>query len=429
MKIVKIEGTEILDSRGNPALEAEVVLDDGAAARASVPSGASTGEFEAVELRDGDMSRYCGLGVLKAAANINGKIAKQLAGMDAADIYAVDAAMIALDGTKDKSRLGANAVLAVSLACARAASESLKIPLYRFFGGINANRMPVPMMNVINGGAHAPNSLDTQEFMIMPVGARSFCDALRMCAEVFRSLRDILIKCGMSAAVGDEGGFAPDLQGDEDALGLILAAVERAGYRPLDDFVLAIDAASSEWKSPKGAGFYRQPKSGAEFTSDELIARWESLVSKYPIFSIEDGLGESDWLGWRSLTERLGRRVQLVGDDLFATNACRLRRGIDSQCGNSILVKPNQIGSVSETLEAVKTARAAGYSAVLSHRSGETSDDSIADLAVGLNACQIKAGAPSRGERVAKYNRLLRIERALSGSVYAGRGAFNFSYN
>lgn len=428
MKIVKVLGRQIIDSRGNPTVEAEVYLDDGTIARGTAPSGASTGEFEALELRDGDKSKFGGKGVTKAVNNINEKIAKVLVGMDASDIYAVDKAMIDLDGTKDKSNLGANAILAVSIACSRAAACSLNIPLYKFFGGINANRLPVPMMNILNGGAHATNSVDTQEFMIMPVGAKSFAEGLRWCTEVFHALQSILKKEKKATSVGDEGGFAPDLSSDEDTIEHILEAIKAAGYKPYDDFVLALDAASSEWKSKKGKGFYCQPKSQKEFTSDELIAHWESLIDKYPIYSIEDGLDEEDWEGWKKMTDKLGSKVQLVGDDLFVTNTERLKKGIDGKCGNSILIKLNQIGSVSETLEAIKMAHKAGYTAVTSHRSGETEDTTIADLAVALNTCQIKTGAPSRSERVAKYNQLLRIEEQLgSAAVYPGKKAFNFN--
>ncbi len=423
--IESVRGRQIIDSRGNPTVEAEVTLADGTAALGASPSGASTGEFEALELRDGDKARFGGKGVTKAVENINTVIAQAVVGLDAADTYAVDAAMLRADGTKDKSSLGANAILAVSIAAARAASVSLGLPLYRFLGGVNANRLPVPMMNILNGGAHASNSVDTQEFMIMPVGAPSFAEGLRWCTEVFHSLQKLLKSEGQTTAVGDEGGFAPNLTGDEDAIEHILSAVRDAGYEPGKDFVLAMDAAASEWKSEKGKGFYHQPKSGKDFTTDELIAHWEGLVERYPIASIEDGLDEEDWEGWREMTARLGSRVQLVGDDLFVTNTERLKKGIDNGCGNSILIKLNQIGSVSETLEAIKMAHKAGYTAVTSHRSGETEDTTIADLAVALNTCQIKTGAPSRSERVAKYNRLLRIEEELGGAArYPGKAAF-----
>ena len=427
LEIVDVIGREILDSRGNPTVEAEVILDDGTVGRGMAPSGASTGEFEALELRDGDKGRYLGKGVQKAVDNINDVIAEILIGMDASDIYAVDAAMIAADGTKDKSKLGANAILAVSIACARAAAQSLDIPLYRFLGGINGNRLPVPMMNILNGGAHADSSVDTQEFMVMPVGAPSFKEGLRWCAEVFHALKKLIKEMNDVTAVGDEGGFAPNsLKGDEDAIELILKAIVAAGYKPGEDFMLAMDAAASEWKSPKGKGFYKLPKAGTEYTSAELIAHWKSLVEKYPIISIEDGLDEEDWEGWQLMTKELGGKVQLVGDDLFVTNTERLSKGIALGAGNAILIKLNQIGSVSETLEAIKMAHKAGYTAVTSHRSGETEDTTIADLAVALNTCQIKTGAPSRTERVAKYNQLLRIEEELGGAAqYPGMAAFN----
>ncbi len=425
LEIEKVIGREILDSRGNPTVEAEVILADGTVGRGMAPSGASTGEFEALELRDGDKSRYLGKGVTKAVDNINTTINEVLVGMDASDIYAVDAAMIKADGTKDKSNLGANAILAVSIACARAAAISLDIPLYRFLGGISGNRLPVPMMNILNGGAHAANTVDVQEFMIMPVGAKSFKEALRMCAEVFHALAALLKAEGLATSVGDEGGFAPDLASDEEAIQYILNAVEKAGYKPGEDFMLAMDAASSEWKGA-AKGEYILPKAGTKFTSTELIAHWKKLVEKYPIISIEDALDEEDWEGWKELTKELGDKVQLVGDDLFVTNTERLKKGIDNGCGNAILIKLNQIGSVSETLEAIKMAHKAGYTAISSHRSGETEDTTIADLAVALNTCQIKTGAPSRTERVAKYNQLLRIEEELGESaVYPGMGAFN----
>ena len=426
LEIEKVVGREILDSRGNPTVEAEVYLVDGTIGRGMAPSGASTGEFEALELRDGDKGRYLGKGVQKAVSNINGPINDLLVGLDASDIYAVDAAMIKADGTKDKSKFGANAILAVSIACARAASISLDIPLYRFLGGIQGTKLPVPMMNILNGGAHADSAVDTQEFMVMPVGAPSFKEGLRWCAEVFHALKKILKDMGDVTAVGDEGGFAPNsLKSDDDAIETILKAIESAGFKPGDDFKIAMDAASSEWKSEKGKGFYHQPKSGKDFTTDELIDHWEKLIDKYPIVSIEDGLDEEDWEGWKKMTERLGKKVQLVGDDLFVTNTERLKKGIDMGCANSILIKLNQIGSVSETLEAIKMAHKAGYTAVTSHRSGETEDTTIADLAVALNTSQIKTGAPSRTERVAKYNQLLRIEEQLGDSaVYPGMGAF-----
>jgi len=427
MKIVNVYGREILDSRGNPTVEAEITLEDGTVARGTAPSGASTGEFEALELRDGDKERYLGKGVQKAVANINTTIKDAIIGLDASDTYAVDAAMIAADGTKDKSNLGANAILAVSIATARAAATSLNIPLYRFLGGVQATNLPVPMMNILNGGAHADSAVDTQEFMIMPVGAPSFKEALRWCAEVFHKLKALIKEMGDVTAVGDEGGFAPNkLASDEEAIEKILEAIKAAGFEPGKDFMIAMDAASSEWKSEKGKGFYKQPKSGKEFTSDELIAHWESLVDKYPIISIEDGLDEEDWEGWQKMTAKIGHKVQLVGDDLFVTNTERLSKGIELGAANSILIKLNQIGSVSETLDAIKMAHKAGYTAISSHRSGETADTTIADLAVALNTNQIKTGAPSRSERVAKYNQLLRIEEELGASAqYKGIKAFN----
>ena len=425
LEIVKVIGREILDSRGNPTVEAEVYLADGTVGRGTAPSGASTGEFEALELRDGDKGRYGGKGVTKAVENINTAINDAVCGLDASDIYAVDRAMIKADSTKDKSKLGANAILAVSIAAARAASISLDIPLYRFLGGISGNRLPVPMMNILNGGAHAANTVDVQEFMIMPVGAPSFKEALRWCAEVFHALAALLKSKGLATSVGDEGGFAPDLASDEEAIQYILEAVKNAGYEPGKDFMIAMDAASSEWKGSK-KGEYVLPKAGTKFTSAELIEHWKKLVEKYPIISIEDALDEEDWEGWQLLTKELGGKVQLVGDDLFVTNTERLAKGISLGCGNSILIKLNQIGSVSETLEAIKMAHKAGYTAISSHRSGETADTTIADLAVALNTCQIKTGAPSRSERVAKYNQLLRIEEELGESaVYPQMGAFN----
>ncbi len=425
--IEKVYARQILDSRGNPTVEAEVTLCDGTVGRGASPSGASTGEFEALELRDGDKSKYLGKGVLKAVENVNTIIAPALIGADAADIYGVDKIMLELDGTADKSRLGANAILAVSIAAARAASISLGVPLYKYLGGTAGITLPVPMMNILNGGAHATNTVDTQEFMIMPVGASSFAEALRWCAEVFHNLASLLKSRKLATSVGDEGGFAPNLSSDEETIETILEAVKKAGYEPGRDFMIALDAASSEWKSEKGKGFYHQPKSGRDFTSEELIEHWAQLVEKYPIVSIEDGLDEEDWEGWKKLTERLGDKVQLVGDDLFVTNTTRLSKGIANGCGNSILIKLNQIGSVSETLEAIKMAHKAGYTAVTSHRSGETEDTTIADLAVALNTAQIKTGAPSRSERVAKYNQLLRIEEELgSAAKYPGMAAFSF---
>ncbi|WP_302599505.1 phosphopyruvate hydratase [uncultured Clostridium sp.] len=425
LEIEKVIGREIVDSRGNPTVEAEVYLSDGSIGRGAAPSGASTGEFEALELRDGDKSRFGGKGVQKAVQNVNTVIAEVLRGMDPADVYAVDKAMIEADGTKDKSKLGANAILAVSIANARAAANAYGLPLYRFLGGVSGNRLPVPMMNILNGGAHAANTIDVQEFMIMPVGAESFCEGLRWCTEVFHALAALLKERGLATSVGDEGGFAPDLGSDEEAIQCILEAVERAGYKPGESFVLAMDAASSEWKSGR-KGEYLLPKSGKHFASEELIAHWKQLCGKYPIASIEDGLDEEDWEGWQKMTAELGGQVQLVGDDLFVTNTERLEKGIRLGCGNSILIKLNQIGSVSETLEAIKMAHKAGYTAIVSHRSGETEDTTIADLAVALNTCQIKTGAPSRSERVAKYNQLLRIEEELgTGAQYPGKAAFN----
>lgn len=425
LEIEKVIGREIIDSRGNPTVEAEVALADGTVAQGAAPSGASTGEFEALELRDGDKDRFGGKGVLRAVENINTTIRNAVTGLDASDLYGVDRAMIWADKTPDKSCLGANAILAVSIACARAAAAALGIPLYRFLGGVNANRMPVPMMNILNGGAHAANNVDVQEFMIMPVGAKSFREGLRWCTEVFHSLAGILKERGLATAVGDEGGFAPDLSGDEEAITCILEAVKRAGYEPGRDFVLAMDAASSEWKSGK-KGEYVLPKCGKHYTSAELVAHWKDLCDRYPVRSIEDGLDEEDWEGWQLMTRELGGKIQLVGDDLFVTNTERLTRGISQHCGNSILIKLNQIGSVSETLEAIKLAHRAGYTAVVSHRSGETEDTTIADLAVALNAGQIKTGAPSRSERVAKYNQLLRIEEDLgAGAMYPGMEAFH----
>ncbi|MFR5051898.1 MAG: phosphopyruvate hydratase [Ruminococcus bicirculans (ex Wegman et al. 2014)] len=424
LEIVKVIGREILDSRGNPTVEAEVYLADGTVGRGTAPSGASTGEFEALELRDGDKGRYGGKGVTKAVENINTAINDAVCGLDASDIYAVDKAMIKADGTKDKSKLGANAILAVSIAAARAASISLDIPLYRFLGGISGNRLPVPMMNILNGGAHAANTVDVQEFMIMPVGAPSFKEALRWCAEVFHALAALLKSKGLATSVGDEGGFAPDLASDEEAIQYILEAVKNAGYEPGKDFMIAMDAASSEWKGSK-KGEYVLPKAGTKFTSAELIEHWKKLVEKYPIISIEDALDEEDWEGWQLLTKELRQ------------GAARWRRSVRNKyrktckghqpwLGNSILIKLNQIGSVSETLEAIKMAHKAGYTAISSHRSGETADTTIADLAVALNTCQIKTGAPSRSERVAKYNQLLRIEEELGESaVYPQMGAFN----
>ena len=424
-KIEKVIAREIIDSRGNPTVEADVILDSGTVGTGAAPSGASTGEFEALELRDGDKARFGGKGVSKAVENVNTIINDALCGVNAYDIYAIDKAMIEADGTDDKSKLGANAILAVSIAAARAAANDLDIPLYRFLGGQNGNTLPVPMMNILNGGAHATNTVDTQEFMIMPAGAPSFKEGLRWCTEVFHALQSLLKKAGLATSVGDEGGFAPNLKDDDETIGYICQAIKDAGYEPGKDFVLAMDAASSEWKGSK-KGEYKQPKSGKVFTSKELVDHWAALVEKYPIISIEDGLDEEDWEGWQYMTEKLGGKLQLVGDDLFVTNTKRLSKGISLGAGNSILIKLNQIGSVSETLDAIKMAHKAHYTAIVSHRSGETEDTTIADLAVALNAGQIKTGAPSRSERVAKYNRLLRIEEELGdAAVYAGFDAFN----
>ena len=414
---------EILDSRGNPTVEATVTLENGVTGTAAVPSGASTGSFEALELRDGDKTRYDGKGVTKAVRNIDECISNVVIGLDATDTGAVDRAILAADGTKDKSKYGANAVLAVSLAAARAGANALGLPLYRFIGGVSADTLPVPMMNILNGGAHAANNIDIQEFMIMPVGAPSFSDGLRRCTEVFHKLAEILKGKGLSTAVGDEGGYAPSLGTDTEALDLILEAVKASGYIPGSDFVLAVDAAASEWVKADG---YLLPKHQAHYTADELIAYWKNLTEKYPIRSLEDPLGEDDWQGWAKITGELGNKVQLVGDDLFVTNTDRLERGITMGCGNSILIKLNQIGSLSETINAIRMAKRAGFTAVISHRSGETEDTTIADLAVSLNVGQIKTGAPSRSERVAKYNRLLHIEQELKeGARYPGPKCFN----
>ncbi len=425
LKIEKIIGREILDSRGNPTVEAEVYLNDGTVARGTAPSGASTGEYEALELRDGDKSRYGGKGVKKAVENINTIIAPGLIGMDPFDTYAIDNAMLKLDGTKSKSNLGANATLAVSIGCARAAADSYNIPLYRFLGGSNANNLPLPMMNILNGGAHATNNVDIQEFMIMPAGAPSFKEGLRWCAEVYHALQTLLKSKGLATSVGDEGGFAPNLATDEETIETILEAIKQAGYEPGKDFVLALDPASSEWATDT-IGEYVLPKAGTHYTSKELVDHWKNLVDKYPIYSIEDGLGEEDWEGWEYMTKELGDRVQLVGDDLFVTNTDRLSYGIEHGCANAILIKLNQIGTISETLDAIKMAHKAGYVAITSHRSGETEDTTIADLAVALNTRQIKTGAPGRTERVAKYNQLLRIEEELGeAAVWPGFDAYN----
>lgn len=403
---------EILDSRGNPTVEAEVTLMCGISARGAAPSGASTGAFEAVELRDGDMTRYNGKGVKNAVNNVNTKIAELLVGKNASDIYKIDKLMIDADGTKNKSFLGANAILAVSIACARAAAKACEVPLFQFLGGINGNQLPTPMMNILNGGAHAANTIDVQEFMIMPVGVDDFRKGLQRCAEVFHALAKLLKEKGYATSVGDEGGFAPNLVDEEEAIQYIIRAIELAGFKAGKDFAIAMDAAASEWKGTV-KGEYILPKSKKKYTTDELIEHWRQLVKKYPIVSIEDPLDEEDWEGWQRLTEVLGNRIQLVGDDLFVTNRERLKKGIEMKCGNCILIKPNQIGSISETLETIKMAQQAGYGTIASHRSGDTEDTTIADLAVALNMGQIKTGAPSRSERVAKYNQLLRIEEML----------------
>ena len=423
--IQNIIGREILDSRGNPTVEVEVVLDSGVVGRASVPSGASTGIYEAHELRDGDASRYLGKGVAKAVENIHSEIAPALIGKNVLDQTHLDQTMIDLDGTPNKSRLGANAILGVSLACAKAAAASLGVSLYRYVGGTNAKILPVPMMNILNGGAHASNNVDIQEFMIMPISAGSWKEALRRCAEVFHTLKVILKENKIPVTgVGDEGGYAPMLKKDEDALSLIVAAIERAGYKPGDDFMIAIDAASSEWYEEE-QGVYRLPKAGKLLSRKQMVQLWQRLASKYPIISLEDGMAETDWEGWSMLTNALGKKIQLVGDDLFVTNTQRLQQGIEAGIGNSILIKVNQIGTLTETLDAIAMANRSGYTAIISHRSGETEDTTIADLAVALNAGQIKSGAPSRSDRVAKYNQLLRIEEELGDQAqYPGKDAF-----
>ena len=424
-RILSVKGREILDSRGNPTVEAEVLLEDGSVGRASVPSGASTGIYEACELRDGEPGRYLGKGVSKAVQHVNTEIAQALAGQDAMDQANIDRLLIDLDGTPNKSRLGANAILAVSLAVAKAAADSLGLSLYRYIGGSDARVLPVPMMNILNGGAHAANNVDIQEFMIMPVSAPSWAEALRRCAEVFHTLRSVLKDRGIPAAgVGDEGGYAPNLKKDEDALAVIVEAIERAGYVPGEDFMIAIDAASSEWFDEE-SGMYHLPKSGKVLSRQQMVAMWKRLSKKYPIISLEDGMGETDWEGWELLTNAIGSKVQLVGDDLFVTNTERLSQGIRQGIGNAILIQVNQIGTLTETLEAIRMAHRAGYTAIVSHRSGETEDTTIADLSVAVNAGQIKTGAPSRSDRVAKYNQLLRIEEELGSSArYPGRSAF-----
>jgi len=423
-EIVDILAREILDSRGNPTVEVEVLTDEGYTGRAAVPSGASTGAFEAIELRDGDESRYLGKGVLKAVDNVNNIIAPEVIGMDAVDQVAIDKLMIELDGTPNKSKLGANAILGVSLAVAKAAANSVGLPLYQYIGGVNAKVLPVPMMNILNGGKHADNTVDIQEFMIMPVGAPNFKEALRMCAEVFHTLKKVLSNKGYSTAVGDEGGFAPNLKTNEEAIEVILEAVEKAGYKPGDDIRLAIDTAATELYSEEDGKYYF-PGEGVVRTAAEMVDFYEYLANKYPIISLEDGLAEEDWEGWKLLTQRLGKKIQLVGDDLFVTNTERLSKGIDLGVANSILIKVNQIGSLTETLDAIQMANRAGYTAVVSHRSGETEDTTIADIVVGVNAGQIKTGAPSRVDRVAKYNQLLRIEEALGDTAqYLGLKAW-----
>ena len=425
IRIQKVIGREILDSRGNPTVEVDVILENGILGRASVPSGASTGIFEACELRDGEKNRYLGKGVLQAVANVNTEIAEALVGRNVLDQRSVDNLMIALDGTPNKSRLGANAILGTSLACAKAAAAALGIGLYRYIGGSNANTLPLPMMNILNGGAHASNNVDIQEFMIMPVSAPSWREALRRCAEVFHTLKSVLKENNIPVTgVGDEGGYAPMLKKDEDALAMIVLAIEKAGYVPGEDFMIAIDAASSEWFDEE-LDAYRLPKAGKVLSRQQLVKMWQRFAEKYPIISLEDGMGETDWQGWEMLTKAIGSKVQLVGDDLFVTNTQRLAEGIRQGIGNSILLKVNQIGTLTETLEAIQMANRAGYSAIVSHRSGETEDATIADIAVAVNAGQIKTGAPSRSDRVAKYNQLLRIEQELGEEAYfPGRKAF-----
>ena len=424
-KIKCIHAREIVDSRSNPTVEVDVLLEDGSFGRAASPSGASTGQFEALELRDGDKARYLGKGVLKAVENVNTTLAKAVVGVDAADTALVDRTMLEADGTEDKSKLGANAILAVSMAAAKAAAASEETPLYRFLGGSQGGLLPVPMMNILNGGAHAANSIDVQEFMIMPVGAPDFRTCIQWSSEVFHALQSLLKADGHATGVGDEGGFAPNLKSDDEAIDYIMRAIEKAGHKPGKDFVLAMDAAASEWNGSK-KGEYKQPKSGQVFTTAELVEHWKKLVDKYPIVSLEDPLDEEDWEGWQLITKELGDRLQIVGDDLFVTNTKRLKKGIDMKAANAILIKVNQIGTLSETLAAVAMAHNAGFKAVVSHRSGETEDTTIADLVVALNAGQIKTGAPNRSERVAKYNQLLRIEEELGkNAVFAGKNAFN----
>lgn len=421
--IEDIMAREVLDSRGNPTIEVDVYLEDGSMGRSMVPSGASTGAFEAVELRDGDDSRYMGKGVLKAVENVN-YMAEHLVGMDALDQIALDEAMIAIDGTPNKGKMGANAILGISMANAYAAAESLGLPLFRYLGGVNGKTLPTPMMNILNGGEHADNNVDIQEFMIMPIGAKSFSEALRMGSEIFHNLKKVLQKKGLVTSVGDEGGFAPNLESNEEALEAIIEGIQAAGYRPGDDVRLAMDVAASEMYN-KESGKYILKGEGKELTTEEMIDFYERLITKYPIISIEDGLDEEDWEGWKIMTERLGKRIQLVGDDLFVTNTERLKKGIDLGVANSILIKVNQIGTLTETLDAIEMAKRAGYTAIVSHRSGETEDVTIADLVVAMNAGQIKTGAPSRTDRVAKYNQLLRIEEYLGQTaIYGGINSF-----
>lgn len=422
--IIDVYGREILDSRGNPTVEVEVVLDDGSVGRAAVPSGASTGAFEAVELRDGDKSRYLGKGTLDAVDHVNTEIAEALYGFDSEDQRGIDHAMLEVDGTENKGNLGANAVLGASLAVARATAESLQVPLYKYVGGANAHILPTPMMNILNGGVHADNNVDFQEFMIMPVGAPTFREGLRWCAEIYHTLKSVLHDAGLGGGVGDEGGFAPNLKTNEEPLKYIVQACEKAGYKPGTDIMFAMDPASTEYYDAERQ-MYVLAGEGVEYTREQMVDYWEALVDKYPIISIEDGMAEEDWEGWKMLTDRIGNRVQLVGDDLFVTNSKRLAKGIELGCANAILIKVNQIGSLTETLEAIEMAKQAGYACVMSHRSGETEDTTIADLSVACNTGQIKTGAPCRSDRVAKYNQLLRIEEELGDSAqYAGLSAF-----
>lgn len=422
--ITDVFAREILDSRGNPTVEVDVQLDDGSFGRAAVPSGASTGQFEACELRDGDKERYLGKGCKQAVQNVNDEIAFELIGIEADDQRYIDQTLLDLDGTPNKTKLGANAILGASLAAAHAAAESAGLPLYKYIGGVGAHTLPTPMMNILNGGVHADNNVDFQEFMIMPVGAKSFAEGLRWCSEIYHTLKSVLHEAGLGGGVGDEGGFAPNLQTNEEPLSWIVKACEKAGYKPGDDILFAMDPASTEFYNAE-TGKYELKGEGRELNSDEMVDYWEKLVDKYPIISIEDGMAEEDWVGWKKLTERIGDKVQLVGDDLFVTNKERLKKGIDMGCANSILIKVNQIGSLTETLETIELAKTHGYTCVISHRSGETEDTTIADLSVALNAGQIKTGAPCRSDRVAKYNKLIRIEEQLDcEAVYAGRGAF-----